>query len=152
MYTFKSDRQIPNYRIISDVGRKPRIFTPKNLELVYPLKEGASWGRNDDVLRMARSIGANLGKYHLLFLLRHHKEIPEEYKEFHILFPGTIWRPSGRGDASYFPVLRWNKNKDHWAWNQWRVGWVVDWFQDSHCSCSSPCFYSYHRLARLAQT
>ncbi len=92
-----------NWKLLSDAEYKAGTTT---YELAEFLKQGESYVKGDVMAGRAKEIGADLGQKHAEFLLENQNLIPEDYRKFYLVFPGTIWRDSGGGRR--VPYLGWN--------------------------------------------
>lgn len=78
----------------------------------------------------AEKRGARAGQLHAERMLKYQYKIPVEWREFYLMFTGTVWR-SPRG-VLYVPCLRW-----------YTAGWHLDWYW-----LGLNC-YDYAHLVRL---
>ena len=102
----KHDKTVDDWKLIKE-GTKPKKF-PK-LELVEFLEKGESYINGEEIIKRAVKLKADLNQYHAEYLLEHQDEIPEEWREFCIVFPATVWRH--RGGRRYVPCLRWDGDR-----------------------------------------
>ena len=93
------------------------------LELVSFLQEGESCSGDEMVKRTQDNVV--LGQRHAEELLRNQDKIPEEWREYVLLFPGSVWR--GSRDDRRVPYLLWDG--DRWCLYFY---WLVRGF-DSNC-------------------
>lgn len=80
-----------------------RITSVADIELVPFLREGEEWVEGEEMVRRARiEFDANLGQEDAEYILEHTAEIPAEFKDFYLVFPGTVWQDSdGYRHVSY---------------------------------------------------
>ncbi len=72
-------------------------------EFVHQFEEYATW---DVMLKRAETISALFPQQQAELLLKEQAVIPESWRTFNIVFPGTIWK-SVTGEL-HCPFLRWN--------------------------------------------
>jgi hypothetical protein len=126
---FVRDMAKEGWTLLAD-ARDPWPISVGNLELVSFLMDdddGIIGGEN--VAARAVALNANLGQRHAEYLLDHQDEIPEEFRKFYLIFPGTKWRDrSGYGRVPYL----------YWIGGQWYL--LFFWLGHD--------FYSSDRLLR----
>lgn len=79
---------------------------PHQLELAPFLLKGESYIKGEELVERAKKMQANLGQRQAEYLLDHQDKIPEEWRQYYLVFPGTTWR--GRGGFRSVPYLRWD--------------------------------------------
>ena len=83
-----------------------------NLRLVNPLRRGEGAIEGKELLERAKKISALVGQHHAEALSKSQNVIPEEWKEYMLIFPGTVWlTPNG---GYYMPYLYWLENQNCW--------------------------------------
>ena len=82
------------------------------------LKYGETSIDGKTILNRAKKIGNLAGQAHAERLLEQEKSIPEEWKEFILIFAGTIWRDDG---YRYITYLKWCWN---WRW-ELKSEWLI---------------------------
>ncbi len=108
-----------NWTLLED-AREPWPISVANMELMPFLKEGENYVGGEEMVRRARKeLNTNLGQRHAEFLLEHQNEIPEEFRQYVLVFTGTIWRDRD-GDRGV-PCL-------YWLSEQWYLD--VDWLEN----------------------
>jgi len=127
---FKNDKRGEGWTLLQDVGFNP--IDPVNLELVSFLKAGEQRGIfGEELARRAREeLQANLGQRHAEYFLEHQDRIPEEFRKYTLLFPGTIWRDL-KG-VKHIAMMNWTET----------YGWSLNILVLGYCE------ESYHRLVR----
>ena len=101
---FSCDMREEGWILTENVSRN--ITSIKGLELVQILKPGEDTiGGEEMVHRARKELNANLGQEDAEWLLEHQAEIPKEWRNCYISFPGTVWQGSD-GDR-YVPYLSW---------------------------------------------
>lgn len=93
------------------------------LELLGLLEEGEDkWslvGRS--VIKVAQQKDALLGQRHAEVLFENQVAIPREWRQYCLIFPGTIWLDSAYD--RYVPFLVWNWNSECWIFSFGRLGY-----------------------------
>lgn len=84
------------------------------LELVEVLQGNESYVAGNELKKHALSVKASQGQQCAETLLLHSDKIPEDWRPFILLFPGTVWESPG-GDE-FIPCLAWREEK-----------WVLQW-------------------------
>lgn len=94
--------------------KTPFLFTPQgvsltNFELVPVVRDNEQLYGADEVLARAEEKKANLGQVHAEYILERRSEIPDEWRHFCILFPGTRWMTAleVRSPSLYFDDHHW---------------------------------------------
>src|SRR3989344_1656623 len=103
--------------LVKDVGELPPDFVIEKLEVVSFLHSGKVHDFSKLMCKRALEFNANLGRRHAEYLLNHQEEIPVEWRAYHLVFPGTIWRDHpvrGYGNEG-ISVLRWDGKRRQWC-------------------------------------
>lgn len=100
------------------------------LELIEVLQGDESYVAGDELIKRALSLRALQGQRCAEALLRHSDNIPEDWRPFILLFPGTVWETL-EGDE-YIPCLVWREGGWTLLWAFLKSGW-----------------HSPHRLVRI---
>jgi hypothetical protein len=100
------------------------------LELSDFLQEGENYIIGTTMLERAKKLGNLAGQLHAERLLSQQQDIPKEWRDYYLVFAGTVWRDSD-GNL-YVPYLGWGGGR--WDLN-------FDWLDND--------FFSHARLARL---
>ena len=117
--TFLFDMTEKGWTLVEDIPDEP--VPTNNLELVSFLKRGESYVRGEEMKKRAEAKNASLGQRQAEYLYRHQEGIPEEWRQFCLTFPGTVWRD--RSGRLHVPCLRWDG-----AWWCLRFRWLdCDW-------------------------
>src|SRR3989344_5685094 len=92
------------------------VGTPE-LELTEFLEQGEDYVKGDVMRERAKKSGPMLGERHARALLNKQERIPESWKKFYLVFPGTVWRDRDGGLS--VPYL-------HWGGGGWylRFAWL----------------------------
>ncbi len=107
--------------VVEDV--QPSKFQVKDMEMVSFLETGEDYVKGEVMRKRAVGLKANLGLADAKYLLDHQAEIPLEFQNKYIVFPGTVLRGSGGG--LHVPCLGWDG--DRWVLNFF---WVDGGFRD----------------------
>lgn len=91
------------WKLIEDAGSPIGTI---ELELNEFLLEGEDYVKGDVMRERARKFGFVLGERHARALLARQNEIPESWRKFYLVFPGTVWQ-DGRGSLGV-PGLDWD--------------------------------------------
>lgn len=103
---FQYDKTKDNFKLIEDVGFIPPLTSPRNIESIPFLNDEESYITGDEMDERAKELEANLGQQHAEYLLEHQSDIPEKFRNYYLVFPGTKWRnPGGRRGV---PCLDWD--------------------------------------------
>ncbi len=108
------------WTLIEDVT-EPEQISITGLEIFSFLKEGEDHISGEKMQSRAENMGASLGQRHAEYLFEHQAEIPEVWRRFYLVFPGTVWRgPHGGMDV---PYLRWDVEQWHLGFCWLERGW-----------------------------
>jgi len=112
-----------SYTFLQDMSKKGwtlrentlcRIESVQNLELVPFVTFNNPCISGSELRALARNLGVNYGQEDAEFILQHKDEIPEEFQEYRLLFPGTVW--SDCECYAKFPHLIFNDGLRHGPW------------------------------------
>lgn len=113
------DKTKERWTLVEDVGKG--VIPVAGLELISFLKDDEQSVKEEAMRQRAKEMGANLGQRQAKYLLGHQEEIPEEWRKFNLVFPGTVWRYPG-GHLSV-PCLHWDGRRwylvFHWLAYDW---------------------------------
>ncbi len=122
---FKFDKTHDGWKLLEDVGFIPEIKSVKDLILTTFLKSGEDSINGEELVSRARGeLKANYGQIHAEYLLEHQAEIPQEFRKYYLVFPGTIWR--GPGGRRCVPYLYWGGGRWCLSWGWLDDGWDGD--------------------------
>ena len=88
---FASDKIKDGWTLIEDVS-EPGEISISSLELLSFLKSGESFVSGNTMADCAKENGANLGQRQAEYLLSHQEDIPQEWRQYYLVFLGTVWR------------------------------------------------------------
>ena len=119
---FDRDMTKENWQLLEDVkGDIPEGISTLNLELIPFLNEGESSVNGEEMKNRSKDLKANHGQKLAELLLRNQSQIPKEWRQFYLAFPGTVWQ-SSRGDRNV-PYLGWLDGRWYlnfrWLDNDW---------------------------------
>lgn len=112
---FQYDKRKDGWELMEGVPMK--IGTGETtFELAEFLHKGEERVNGDVMMARAKELGGITDQHYAELLLARQAEIPEEWRNFYLVFPGTVWRDP-RGDHDV-PCLRWNGDRWylHWFW------------------------------------
>jgi len=130
---FIDDRRKCGWEIVENV---PLGEGEISLRLDDFLREGEEFATGDVVLERAKAMGCLAGQLHAEHLLQRQKDVPPEWREFALIFPGTVWR--GTSGLLSVPCLFWLPVYD----GRWDLS--LRWFNGN-----LSVFFYYYRLVRL---
>lgn len=88
---FQRDMAKEGWELVEDVS-EAQLLLVNQLELASFLLKGESYIQGEELVERAKKMQANLGQRQAEYLLDHQNEIPEEWRQYYLVFPGTIWR------------------------------------------------------------
>ena len=95
---FDRDMTKENWQLLEDVkGDIPEGISTLNLELIPFLNEGESSVNGEEMKNRSKDLKAHHGQKLAELLLRNQSQIPKEWRQFYLAFPGTVWRSPGGG-------------------------------------------------------
>ena len=117
---FVNDKSQDGWKLIEDT---PIEGNPE-LELTELLKEGESPIQTNAVFDRTKNIDNLAGQQHAERLMAQLNTIPEEWRKFDLLFPGTKWH-SFAGPL-FIPWIEWHRQK-----------WCLCWFRSNKWNSKS---------------
>jgi len=116
------DMHKEKWELLEDATPEAGEFT---LDLVEFVKPDEHWVRGAVMVQRAKEFGAALGQHHAEALVENQHIIPEEWREFYIIFPGTVWRTPH--DNCSIPFIFWYAGRWYLSFS-----WIVhDWHSDA---------------------
>lgn len=91
------------WKLLEDIPFSGEDLTPM---IVRFLSRNGDHISRDKVRQRTKKLGINLGQRHTEWLLEHQNFIPEEWKEYCLLFLGTIWQD--HLGCCFVPSLDWD--------------------------------------------
>ncbi|MDE2000969.1 MAG: hypothetical protein KGI60_00175 [Patescibacteria group bacterium] len=120
--SFKHDKTLVGWSLLIPGPKVEEDFRPGIVEFL----DGENSICDEELRKRARNLGANLGQAHAEYLLERQNRIPWEYRGDDLVFPATVWNPSG-GDRytsdCYSPILVWNGSFWDLGFNRLGNGW-----------------------------
>ena len=104
----KNDKSGDGWKMIEDVT-EPDGITGETIELVTVLEDGGEDLIGEDMVAHVKEIEAKLGQRHAEYLLDHQEQLPEEFRRFSLIFPGTVWL--GREGNHHVPCIAWSQGQ-----------------------------------------
>jgi len=111
--TFQCDKRKQGWKLRRDVG-KVTLLPIIGLELVSFYLPREKMVTGFELMERAQKMGANLGQLQAEYVLINQIFIPENWRSFVLLFPGTVWITNSKIHYNAIPLLEWNKEKDYW--------------------------------------
>lgn len=115
-----NDKREDGWKLIEDV---PLEGTP-TLELVEFRKDGEDYVNGETMLSRAKELGNMAGQRHAERLLSMASQIPKSWRDFYLVFPGTVWQDTdGNRNVPYL----------YWSGGEWNLDWSwlsSDWSRD----------------------
>ena len=114
-----NDRRKDGWELLEDVP----VEGEPTLELAEFLRDGETSVRGTVMFDRAVELGNRAGQQHAERLLAQQQDIPEEWRQHYLVFPGTKW---GRSDGRLVvPCLGWYSDGRRWIliWRCLDVGW-----------------------------
>ncbi len=99
---FVYDKRQDGWKLLEDV---PLVGTP-TLELAEFLRDGESYVKGEVMLSRAKELGNMASQRHAERMLACAGQIPESWRDFYLVFPGTVWQ--GTIGDRYVPYLYWS--------------------------------------------
>jgi hypothetical protein len=87
--TFSRDMTKEGWELIENSDAEP--VPASDLELVAFLKRGESYVTGEEMVARAKKKKADLGQRQAEYFLENQEEIPPEWRQFNLVFPGTVW-------------------------------------------------------------
>ena len=120
-HRFVHDKTKDGWTLIGNTQR--HIASVRDLEVVPFLKKGEDYISGEEMLRRARvELDANYDEEDAEYVLEHQYEIPEEFRPYYLIFPGTGWLDLQ--GIHNVPALYWNDERWNlgffWLTSGWR--------------------------------
>lgn len=102
---FKRDMTKECGWILEEEGPKhPKGLTVEGLKLQESFNYDEKFIRVDELQEKVKKFNSNFGQHTAEYLFDHQTEIPEEWRNLYLVFPGTVWRNPYLGSL-YVPYL-----------------------------------------------
>jgi len=112
---FTHDMRKDGWQLLEDCGFIPAITSVADLEPVSFLRDGEARVNGETMATRAKELKVALGQKQAEYLLEHQGEIPEEFRKYYLVFPGTVWL--GSDGYRLVPCLDWDGDK-------WCLSWI----------------------------
>ena len=104
--TLQNDKTKDGWELVEDAA-EPVAISGESIEINSFQGEGEEELFGDEVVDRVRGLDGMLGQRHAEYLLRHPNEIPDDFQQYSLIFPGTIWRsPDGNHQV---PCANWRQ-------------------------------------------
>ena len=107
---FQTDKTIEGWSLLEDQP-DPNMISADSIELVMFIEEGQPDLIGEDMVEHVLAIESKLGQRHAEYLIDHQQIIPEEFRRYSVIFPGTVWTDSVGNH--YVPYIRYRQ--EVWA-------------------------------------
>ena len=115
---FVNDKTKDGWKLIENV----ELVGEPTITLAKFLQPGENSVGGETMLERAKALGNCAGQLHAERLLVQQADVPEEYRQYYLIFPGTVWQDSDSNRR--VPYLRWDDDRwylrfwldhDHWS-------------------------------------
>ncbi len=117
--SFKHYTAKEGWKLVKDVTRVVKSIT--DLDVVSCLRYGKRSIGGGTLQQYAREIRGNFGQRQAKYLLEHQDGIPEAWRKYYLIFPGTVRR--GPVGGLHVPCLQWDGRRwypiFHWLGLNW---------------------------------
>ena len=107
---FQNDKTTEGWELLEDQAEPDRI-SEDSIELAMFIDEGQPDLIGEDMVEHVLAIKSKLGQRHAEYLIDHQQVIPEEFRRYSVIFPGTVWTDSVGNH--YVPYIRYRQ--EVWA-------------------------------------
>ena len=107
---FQNDKTSEGWELLEDQPEPDRI-SADSVELAIFIEEGEPDLIGEDMVEHVLAIPSKLGQRHAEYLMDHPQVIPEEFRRYSVIFPGTVWTDSVGNH--YVPYIRYRQ--EVWA-------------------------------------
>lgn len=103
---FQNDKATEGWELLVDQPEPDRI-SADSIELAIFIEEGQPDLIGEDMVEHVLAIKSKLGQRHAEYLIDHQQVIPEEFRRYSVIFPGTVWTDSVGNH--YVPYIRYRQ-------------------------------------------
>lgn len=89
----QNDKSTEGWQLLQDHS-EPGQISADTIELAIFIEEGQPDLIGEDMVEHMLAIESKLGQRHAEYLIDNQKAIPEEFRRYSVIFPGTIWTDS----------------------------------------------------------
>jgi hypothetical protein len=104
----KNDKSAEGWELLEDATEPARI-SGETIELVPILNEEDGYILGEEMVERTRALAGRLGQRHAEHFLDNPQEIPESFRQYSLIFPGTIW--VGKDRNHHVPCLVWRQGQ-----------------------------------------
>ncbi len=106
--TLQNDKAKDGWQLVEDAV-EPVAISGEAIELTAFHGEGEEQIFGDEVVDRVRGLDGMLGQRHAEYLMQHPHEIPDDFQQYSLVFPGTIWlSPDGNHQV---PCANWRQGR-----------------------------------------
>jgi hypothetical protein len=87
---FQNDKLTDGWKLLEDQS-EPSQISADTIEMALFIEEGEPDLIGEDMVEHVLAITSKLGQRHAEYLIDHQGIIPEEFRRYSVIFPGTIW-------------------------------------------------------------
>lgn len=87
---FQHDKLKDGWQLLED-QTEPAQISAETIELALFIEEGEPDLIGEDMVEHVQGIASKLGQRHAEYLIDHQGELPEEFRRYSVIFPGTVW-------------------------------------------------------------
>lgn len=117
------------YELIEEGPQHPEGATIDNFKRQNFFRWYEEYITGKKLQRRAVRLNANFGQHTAEYLLEHREDILEDWQDFSLVFPGTVWRDLNGG--CIVPGLYWNGKQ----WNLFSSGLKYGYFSNFQLVC-----------------
>jgi hypothetical protein len=125
------DKAKEGWRVLEDTPFSGKDFTP--IIVKFHRRDNNFISKND-VRQRTKKLGIHLGRYHAEWLLDRQNLMPKEWREYSLLFLGTVWQD--RLGCYFVPSLDW----DGECWCLYYRRLDGKWISDFRLVCDQESF------------
>jgi hypothetical protein len=105
---FANDKTGEGWQMLEDQS-EPAQISADSIEMVLFIEEGQPDLIGEDMVEHVLAIPSRLGQRHAEYLMEHQGMIPEEFRRYSVIFPGTIWTDSVGNH--YVPYIKYRQEE-----------------------------------------
>ena len=106
----QNDKSSEGWKLLKDQS-EPAQISADSIELVIFIEEGQPDLIGEDMVEHVLAIESKLGQRHAEYLIDNQQAIPEEFRRYSVIFPGTLWTDSVGNH--YVPYIRYRQ--ENWT-------------------------------------
>ena len=105
---FQNDKLTDGWELLEDQS-EPTQISGETIELALFIEEGEPDLIGEDMVDHVLAITSKLGQRHAEYLIDHQGAIPEEFKRYSVIFPGTVWMD--KVGNHYVPYIKYRQEE-----------------------------------------